>query len=466
MRKIDPVSEWLNTVSYQYSQSKKTEEQYKRVWGRFTAFAETSADAILSDYQTLIQENSGYDTFKRKYASIIRNWICQLSREGLTNISIKVMVGAVKSFFKWNDLPLGRIPQAKHGETFHNKDITKEEIVQIMANLRIREKAFCAVMTQSGLRPVTIAQLRMKNLEPLDKLPCKIDVPDEIAKGKYGSYITFIGEDAAKYLKQYLATRTNLTAGSLVFCSHNDPTSPVNVKDVSRAFRLAARKLQESGAINYEVREGKPSELRFYNLRKFFRKYAIQMGFEVVEYMMGHIVKGVDGNYRPQDPEFYRKRYTEDAMPFLRLEEPTPTETNEIIKTLRKQHEAEMNSLKTELQKRDEQMRALNERFNKYERYLKLIEEKWKPNPTEEEIQVADELVPDMEALLYENPEAVADMFFNNALFKEYFLSQIPPEEMAKAEKMAKEQNTTSIEVIKKKFTELLKQDKKPENTK
>jgi hypothetical protein len=60
-------------------------------------------------------------------------------------------------------------------------------------------------------------------------------------------------------------------------------------------------------------------------------------------------------------------------------------------------------------------------------------------------------------------PLAVAEMFFNNALFREFFLSKIPPEEMAKAEKIAKEQNTTTIEVVKKKFAEILKEDKKPQ---
>ena len=271
-----------------------------------------------------------------------------------------------------------------------------------------------------------------------------------------GSYVTFIGADALKYLKQYFATRKNLGLESLLFCAHDDLNKPVNAKDMSRAFRLAARKLERSGAIEYEVREGKPSELRLYNLRKFFRKYAIHMGFEVVEYMMGHTVKGVDGNYRPQDPQYYRELYAEKAMPFLRLEAPTPTETSAIINTLKKQHEAEMGSLKEEIQKRDEQIQALNERFNKYERYLKLIEEKWKPNPTEEEIQVADELVPDMEALLYNNPEAVAELFFSNEAFRNYLLSQIPPEELAKAEKIARAQDTTIDEILKKKFAEII----------
>jgi len=220
---------------------------------------------------------------------------------------------------------------------FHNKDITKEEINQIMAVSKLREKTFFVVMAQSGLRPHTIRQLRMKNLGSLDEAPCMIQVPKEIAKGKYGSYVTFVGPDALKYLKQYFATRTDLTPESLVFCAHDNPNKPINAKDMSRAFRLAARKLEQSGAIEFEVRPGKPSELRLYNLRKFFRKQAHQMGFENVNYLMGHTVRGSDANYKPQDPDFYRKLYDEKAMPFLRLESATPTETEKTIVKLKKQ---------------------------------------------------------------------------------------------------------------------------------
>jgi integrase len=465
MKQLDPVAKWLNSVAYSHSQSKATEDQYKRVWEQFSSFIEMSGKEIIADY-----EASQDRFFKRRYADFIQAWIAELSkgteeRKANTNTSIKVKVGAIKSFFKYNNLPLGHIPQARSGIVFHNRDLMKEEIVQIMAVVKLREKAFFAVMAQSGLRPHTIKQLRLKHLEDLEKVPCKIEVPQELAKGKYGSYVTFIGPDATKYLRLYLATRANLSPESLLFCAHDDPNKSMNVKDASRAFRLAARKLEKSGALTYEIREGKPSELRLYNLRKFFRKHASQLGFENVSYLMGHTVSGSDANYKPQDPEFYRALYAEKAMPFLRLEEPTPTETNEIIKTLKKQHEAEMGSLKKEIQKRDEQIQALNERFNKYERYLKLIEENFKPNPTEEEIQAADDLIPDMETFLYKNPEAVADMFFNDDLFREYFISRIPPEEMAKAEKIAKEQNTTTIEAIKKKFAEILKENKKSKNT-
>jgi hypothetical protein len=272
------------------------------------------------------------------------------------------MVRAIKSFFKYNDLPLGMIPQARDGIVFHNRDITKEEITQIMAQSRPREKAFFAVMAQSGLRPHTIKQLKLKNFESFDKIPCKIEVPKEITKGKYGSYATFIGPEAIKYLKQYFATRTNLSLDSLVFCSHDDPAKPVNVKDVSRAFRMAARKLEKSGALDFEIRKGKPSELRFYTLRKFFRKFANQMGFEHVNYMMGHTTRGSDPSYTPKDPEFYRDLYKEKAMPFLRLEAATPTETERTIEKLKEQ-----------ISNKDQKLQELEQKIMKFEPLLELL---------------------------------------------------------------------------------------------
>ena len=314
--KIDVVGNWLSSVAISHSQSKATEEQYKRVWGKFTDYIETTADKIIADY-----ESSNDRIFRRKYAGLIRSWMNYLSnpddgREPITNHSIKVMVGAVKSFFKYNDLPLGHIPQAMNGIIYHNRDITKEEIAQIMVVSKVREKAFFAFMAQSGLRPYTIRQLRLKNIESLDKIPCKIDIPQEIAKGKFGSYVTFVGQDSTKYLKQYLATRTNLNPNSLLFCAHDDPNKPIDDKAMSHHFRFAVRKLEECGALKFEIRKNKPSELRLYNLRKFFRKYANQMGFENVNYLMGHTVRGSDENYKPQDPEFYRELMQKKRCPF------------------------------------------------------------------------------------------------------------------------------------------------------
>lgn len=60
------------------------------------------------------------------------------------------------------------------------------------------------------------------------------------------------------------------------------------------------------------------------------------MGFEDVNYLMGHTVRGSDANCKPGDPEFYRKLHEEKAMPFLRLETATPTETEKTTSELKK----------------------------------------------------------------------------------------------------------------------------------
>ena len=298
---LDLVQIWLDSVAYSHSQSEATEINYKRVWGHYSASIGMTADEIVADY-----EQSNDRIVMRKHAQYVRSWIGKLSKKNLTNSSIRVMVGTIKSFYKYNDLPLGHVPQARGDSVYHNRDITKEEIVQIMALAKIREKAFFAVMAQSGLRPFTIKQLKLKHLEEFDKIPCKIEIPKEIAKGKYGSYVSFVGSDAIKYLKRYLATRKDLTAESLLFCSHFDSKQIINTKDVSRVFKLSAQKLEKSGALKYEIRKGKPSELRLYNLRKFFKKYANQMGEEEVNYLMGHSVGGSNAIYRRQDHEYYR----------------------------------------------------------------------------------------------------------------------------------------------------------------
>ena len=200
-----------------------------------------------------------------------------------------------------------------------DRDIEKHEINKITALCPIREKAFFTIMRQSGLPPRTIKQLKIKHvekiLEPDTPTPCKIK------KGKLRSIPDFIGGEAVKYLKQYLATsRTNLTPESLLFTIHNNPNKEINTKDVSRTFRLAAQKLEKERKITYEVRRGKPSELRLFSLIRFYRKNA------------KNYLTELDHDHKPKDDEFWRKLYEEKAMPHLEIEPPTPIEFQQLKK--------------------------------------------------------------------------------------------------------------------------------------
>ncbi len=157
-------------------------------------------------------------------------------------------------FSENNNLPLGFVPIGQNCIVYHNRDITRQEVSEILRISSPRDRAFFAVLAQSGLRPYTICKLKIKHLEPdlsNDTVPLKIEVPKEIAKGKYRGHITFIAEESVQYLKDYLKTRGNLTSESWVFTKYGteEQSSP---KAFSHKFRKAARKLREKGIFKFE----------------------------------------------------------------------------------------------------------------------------------------------------------------------------------------------------------------------
>jgi len=52
MKELELVSNWLNSVAYSHSQSRATEEQYKRVWEHFSNYIGKTAKEIITDYET------------------------------------------------------------------------------------------------------------------------------------------------------------------------------------------------------------------------------------------------------------------------------------------------------------------------------------------------------------------------------------------------------------------------------
>lgn len=335
MHQIDIVENWLNSVALSHSGAEATTKLYQRGIALFQEFIESDIEEISRDYHDLPERD-----FKHKYGQLLQAWAVHMSQQKLSPGSVGSYMVAVKSFFKYNDYPLSFIPVIKRKVTFHNRDISKEEIVHILSVSSPRERAFYAVMAQSGLRPNTLCALRIKHLEPdysENRVPLRISVPEELTKGEYHGYFSFIAEDASRLLRDYLKTRPNLDRESYVFTNQGTEESMIR-NTISSLFRKAVRMLRDKHLMEYEQKQThRPAEIRLYSLRKWFRKYAIQAGFENVDFWMGHTGPGVDSAYRPKDEEFYRKIYADKAMPFLRLETATPSETEKTIEELRQQ---------------------------------------------------------------------------------------------------------------------------------
>jgi len=361
MKQSDLVEEWIDNVSISHSDSNRTRETYKFNFRLFCSFIGKTAEQIFEEY-----ENSTDRDFRRKYAQYIRSFNSAQYKKGLAPCTLSSRITAIKSFFKYNDLPLGHVALAQMRILHHNRDITHDEIKLILNASRPREKAFFTIIAQSGLRPDTICNLRYKHIKEdfiTNHVPCKIDVPQEIAKGKYRDYFTFIGEEAVKYLQSYLNTRPHMKDEDYLFLKQGTKQK-ASAKSFSNQFARAVQMLQRKGLIEVKQRErSKPRDVRLYSLRKFFRKHANQAGFEYVQFWMGHIVKtGQEEHYRPTDVGHHRKLYAEKAMPFLRLETATPTETEKTIEELKKQ-----------LKERDQEIKVLKETAVKLQPLLEFM---------------------------------------------------------------------------------------------
>lgn len=367
MHEIDPVENWISNVALSHSDSAQTRALYKRGLDYFLKFTGAEVKEISEDYEKLPERQ-----FKHKYGQLVQSWAWDMRQHQFSPGSIGNYVGIAKSFFKYNDFPLCFIPAIRKKVTFHNRDITKEDILNILSVSLPRDKAFYAVMAQSGLRPGTMCALRMKHLEPdysQNKIPLKISVPEELAKGEYGEYLTFIGEDAVRLLTDYLKTRPNLNRESLVF-TNQGTEAPMLRNTISSQFRRNVRMLREKGLMTYEQKQNdRPAEIRLYTLRKWFRKQAIQAGFENVDFWMGHKGPGVDGAYRPKDGEFYRAIYAEKAAPFLRLDATTPLESEKAIEELRGEN-AELKARLNQLSVSASTLEALLKRVGELEKKL------------------------------------------------------------------------------------------------
>lgn len=362
MKQFDPLESWLNNVAYSHSDSKSTRINYKYNMERFCAFIDKTPKEIVKDYEQMNDRN-----FMREYASAIKGMIAELHKNGLyTNSTIRTIVAAIKSFFRYNDLPLSFIPTAKSRVTYHNKEIEREDIAEIINVAKPRDRAFFAFMAQSGLRPATICGLKIKHveeiLEPATPIPCKISVPQEIAKGKFRGYFTFIAEEAVQHLKSYLKTRASLTDDSFLFTRHGTEEKRLTRGSITHIFKHIVDHLSEKGIMDFEQRFNKPSEVRLYNLRKWFRKNAGFAGYDYVHFWMGHKLKNQDEHYFSKDIKLHRKMYREKALPNLRIESKTPIESEKLAKELR----GELEELQAKIVQLEEKNLELKARLNGY----------------------------------------------------------------------------------------------------
>jgi integrase len=347
---------------------------YHAALERFFRETHTDLETFLTTWRNVRYDLRLRDEFCEDWSERIEAYVLSKPYASGTKNTLFAML---KSFFKYCKIPI-EIKKIRHVfVTYHNRDITKEEIRSILENADLRDRCFFLMMAESGLRPNTLVQLKWKHIKEeflAGKIPMKISLPSSIMKCRVSERWTFIGEDGVNMLKEYLKTREPLNDGDFLFVQQtssrkvfDEQGKRVSLKraDVpvtAAAFSSKFEEIVERLELVKRPKEGeegfkKPQSIRLYNLRKYFKKYA-KCDQVFVEYWMGH--SSTETHYVSTDPEHHRQVYVE-AYENMRVLAPD----------LNKQLLANLNA---EVEGKKRELAELSERVRKLEPLLKLVE--------------------------------------------------------------------------------------------
>jgi len=318
------LDEWIGQISLENSDSRKTRDNYKRNIIQFCDVTKVSLFDIADEWNN-IDTYRKEKVFRKKVRKLLRMFQTYLEKQDYAKATIGAKLVPIYSFFnKYLEANIRAIlPQAT--VTYHNRPIEKHEIEAILGQSNLRNSLAYYLMIQGGIRPHTIARLKYKDIKEdyeANIIPLRVVVRKEIAKGKYASYYTFVGEETVKLLHRILKTReTNGTLNDESYIikirgTKANKSEHSNPKNYSQAFQKTVMKLK----LQPKGTKGKPNKLRLYCLRKYFRNRCSSAGLDYTHFWLGHKLQNNDEHYFDKDTvETHRSRYKKFVLPQVRI---------------------------------------------------------------------------------------------------------------------------------------------------
>jgi len=298
---------WTNQVT----ESESTRQRYLLDISQFESWALENYDLSVGELPTKWREAKyngevEKEKFLDQLSDILKDYFAYLKSK-YTPLSVKRAMSAIMSYLHAFDVPLKPIRVRYPYVVYHNRDITKEEIKQILEHSDVRNRAIYLMLYESALRPATLISLKWKHIKEdflKGTVPMKIELTSDILKCRVTQRFTFIGEEGFKALKTYLAARLPLKDEDYVFVREKPKGGKLESTAVSQAFNKLVLRL----GLAEPLGKGKPKDLRLYCLRKAFDKF---MGAAVdrayVEFWMGHT--STTTHYLSSDVEHHRELY-------------------------------------------------------------------------------------------------------------------------------------------------------------
>ena len=175
---------------------------------RYSRFLGHSPDTIIQDVKPA---SSIPDPLRvQNHSGFLEDYVAQLQDEGLSPGRVHSIVKHVKTFYRINGAEVKLTEPLSRRVTYKDRSPKPEELVRLLDIAGLREKVIVCALALGAFREDTLAKLRYRHVrEDLEKnvVPIHVHVEADITKGKYGDYDTFLGAEAAEYLKLYIDQR-------------------------------------------------------------------------------------------------------------------------------------------------------------------------------------------------------------------------------------------------------------------
>ena len=230
----------------------------------------------------------------------LNDYLAVLQDDGLKPGPVNNYIKAVKTFYRINGVKIDLTEPLSRRVTYKDRAPKPEELDRLLEMANLRDRVIVTCLALGAFREETFSKLQYRHVkEDLENniIPIHVHIEADITKGKYHDYDTFLGTEAALYLKLYLQNRRkgtskvppeNLTDESPLI---RDATKSTIREITPKQIRLRVHNLYlKAGLI--KVKNGRMYDLRVHSLRKFFKTQLLALGVQpdYVDYMMGHTV--------------------------------------------------------------------------------------------------------------------------------------------------------------------------------
>ncbi|RLI29069.1 MAG: hypothetical protein DRO46_03160 [Candidatus Hecatellales archaeon] len=323
MEAYDSVRNWLSN----FPDRPNTRRSYLLWLSRFVRWTGKDPDLLIKE----AERSPG------KAHSQLKSFYNYLIERGLSSNTAILAYQALRSFYRWNEISLGRRPRGFRGRAEYASSyvLTQEDVASMVAACdNIRDKALIAFLAQSGQRCGVIAALKVKHVRVgLERktTPLIVNVPPVLRDGrgvnvnKLGEAYRFaIGKDAISLVREMLKERKEagepLHDESWLFRSYSVKregySKPVKVSRSAEGPPLttsAIRQIVHEAALKAGLQRkasAKRYEIYPHSFRRYWNMRMQEAGLseDLREFMLGHRLP-YNGAYSKWYPEAIRREW-------------------------------------------------------------------------------------------------------------------------------------------------------------